>query len=328
MTDNQTNNNKSGIIRPQKNVVLENDTSFEIASNQEQIVYEQKGLDYASNLPFINKRDTGGNLIINGSVQEVPVQESEQYNESLIFELNDRAYTNNSVNRAIDTQFKYFKFPPNIITTQLPVPDILSVPDIDIDIPVLEESENDLFSSLIVPDPTETEYYEFSPRLNRNLQALPNPWGIMTFNKVLNGPQQSTANKYTISQELVDSGKDLLLSFKVAVVNGFTSSQVFAIRINRLSIDYDDPRPPLFENNDVQTMRPFGQAKTVTRGRWDLLEKTIRVRNEDMNPYDTWFLEGTSGLLTFASTFTSNLSYYYAPQSYFQIQAVDPIQGN
>lgn len=179
--------------------------SFQLASRQEQIIYDQKGLDYASNLPFINKRDAAGNLIINGSVQEVTEQESAQYNETVIVEANDRLYTNASVNRAIDTQFKYFKFPPTIISRQT------DIGEIDIQLP---DNELDVFSARYTPDFVQ-QWFVFAP--SYPVAGKAHGFQKLEFNNVLRGPQQIEPGTYTITPELIESGKNLRMRYKVDV---------------------------------------------------------------------------------------------------------------
>lgn len=179
--------------------------SFQIASRQEQIIYDQKGLDYASNLPFINKRDAAGNLIINGTVQQVTDEDAAQYNETVIVEANDRLYTNSSVNRVIDTQFKYFKFPPTIISRQT------DIGEIDIELP---ENELDVFSARYTPDFV-TQWFVFAP--SYPVAGKAHGFQKLEFNNVLRGPQQIEPGTYTITPELIESGKNLRMRYKVDV---------------------------------------------------------------------------------------------------------------
>ena len=179
--------------------------SFQLASGQEQIIYDQKGLDYASNLPFVNKRDAAGNLIINGTVQQVTDEEAAQYNETVIVEANDRLYTNRSVNRVIDTQFKYFKFPPTIISRQT------DIGEIDVELP---ENELDVFSARYTPDFV-IQWFVFAPSYAVTGKA--HGFQKLEFNNILRGPQQIEPGTYTITPELIDSGKNLRMRYKVDV---------------------------------------------------------------------------------------------------------------
>jgi hypothetical protein len=121
-----------------KNKSIDNELSdaspniISLTNSQAQVIYDQKGLDYISNLPFINKRDTGGNVVITGTVLPLTDEEQLKYNESIIVELNDRVYTNSSVNRALDTQFKYFKFPAKLTTRVVPTGSI-DLPDLPVE---------------------------------------------------------------------------------------------------------------------------------------------------------------------------------------------------
>jgi len=110
------------ILETQPNII-------QLAGSEGQIIYDQKGLDYISNLTFVNNRDLAGNVVINGTVLPLTDEEQAKYNESITIELNDRVYTNNSVNRALDTKFKYFKFPPKLTTRVVPTGSI-DIPDI------------------------------------------------------------------------------------------------------------------------------------------------------------------------------------------------------
>jgi hypothetical protein len=68
--------------------------------------YIKNGLEYVSSLPFVHKRDNNGNIVL---------VENETNNQKLLVEPNSITYTNQSVLNAIDTQFKYYLFPPNVI---------------------------------------------------------------------------------------------------------------------------------------------------------------------------------------------------------------------
>ena len=163
-----------------KNKSIDNELSeaspniISLTNSQAQVIYDQKGLDYISNLPFINKRDSGGNVVITGTVLPLTDEEQTKYNESIIVELNDRVYTNSSVNRALDTQFKYFKFPPKLTTRVVPTGSI--------DLPDLPVEDGLLFTGRILDVEGKlyylegSTYYEIaadSPRLGFPQKHLP-----------------------------------------------------------------------------------------------------------------------------------------------------------
>jgi len=198
--------------------------AFQLSSNQEQIIYDQKGLDYVSNLPFVNKRDAAGNLIINGNVQAVTDEEAAQYNETVIIEANDRLYTNSSVTRAIDTQFKYFKFPPNIITRQT------DIGEIDLEIP---DNNFDPFSARYTPDPE--SWLNFPYGGGADVWSAPDAgdgrYTPLDFDYVLKGPQQIYPKRYTITPEMIETGKDLRITYKVPVHNNLPPSPDITVNI-------------------------------------------------------------------------------------------------
>jgi len=277
--------------------------SFQIASRQEQIIYDQKGLDYASNLPFVNKRDAAGNLIINGTVQEVTDEEAAQYNETVIVEANDRLYTNSSVNRAVDTQFKYFKFPPTIISRQT------DIGEIDVELP---ENELDVFSARYTPSFV-IQWFTMAPSY-----AITNgPYGFqkLEYNNVLRGPQQNDPGTYMITPELIESGKNLRMKYAVDVHNSYPIGSVnkdgdpanvgFRARLQRTSADY---RPALTNAGTTY--------KLVAPEGWDTLNGEHTVLNREMRPWDKWYIQGVCG--------TTGNGRYVADKSYWEIEAVDP----
>ena len=267
--------------------------SFQLASSQEQIIYDQKGLDYASNLPFINKRDAAGNLIINGTVQMV------------IVEANDRLYTNRSVNKAINTQFKYFKFPPTIISRQT------DIGEIDVQLP---ENELDVFSARYTPDFV-IQWFTMAP----GYKIPDGPYGFqkLKYNNILRGPQQSDPGTYMITPELIESGKNLRMNYVVGVHNSYAAGSLntdgdpkgvgFVVRLQRKSANY---RPDLTDAGvaDYKIVLPQG---------WDTLRgKEYTVLNSTMRPWDKWYIEGVCG--------TRTNGRYVADKSYWEIEAVDP----
>ena len=267
--------------------------SFQLASSQEQIIYDQKGLDYASNLPFINKRDAAGNLIINGTVQMV------------IVEANDRLYTNRSVNKAINTQFKYFKFPPTIISRQT------DIGEIDVQLP---ENELDVFSARYTPDFV-IQWFTMAP----SYEITTGPYGFqkLKYNNILRGPQQSDPGTYMITPELIESGKNLRMNYVVGVHNDYAVGSVtdkgvphnigFRARLQRKSADYQE---------DL-TDAGVADYTIVPPDGWDTLRgKEYTVLNSKMRPWDKWYIEGVCGSQSYGR--------YMADPSYWEIEAVDP----
>lgn len=135
--------------------------------------YVDNGLTYQSNNPNVINRDDNGNIIINQGVQN---------NQNLVVEAVSLRYVNASVIRAIDTRFKYFKFPVENI----------SVPDISIEL-----------SDIIDPI-----FALYKPSENRVVSSTTIPSGIL-MDTVTGGIPQLVTNSYSISQIVKDSGANL-----------------------------------------------------------------------------------------------------------------------
>jgi len=86
--------------------------------------YRISGSLYKSNISFVNSRDVKGNISL---------RENEN-NELLVIENISNNFTNRSIVSAIDTQFRYFKFPAQISTTVDDIEFDESVLDIDLDL--------------------------------------------------------------------------------------------------------------------------------------------------------------------------------------------------
>ena len=90
----------SNAIQPQPYVP----SSTELAEYEK---YRVSGSLYKSNISYVNSRDNKGNISL---------LENEN-NELLVIENISNNFTNRSIVSAIDTQFRYFKFPAQISTT-------------------------------------------------------------------------------------------------------------------------------------------------------------------------------------------------------------------
>lgn len=148
--------------------------------------YVDNGLTYQSNNPDVINRDDNGNIIINQGVQN---------NQNLVVEAVSLRYVNASVVRAIDTRFKYFKFPVENI----------SVPDISIDI-----------SDIIDPI-----FALYKPSENRVVFSTTIPSGIL-MDTVIDGITQLVTNTYSINQFVKDSGANL--RFRISLNHSYVDT--------------------------------------------------------------------------------------------------------
>jgi hypothetical protein len=95
--------------------------------------YVKNGLEYITNGEYvtpagkpINQRNEGGEFILIESTADFGVD-----NQNYFIESNYEQFQNKSINDNIDTQFKYFKFPPTVTVT--PITEI-TAPEIDLEI--------------------------------------------------------------------------------------------------------------------------------------------------------------------------------------------------
>ena len=116
---NNTTPATSNAIQPQPYVP----SSTELAEYEK---YRVSGSLYKSNISYVNSRDNKGNISL---------LENEN-NELLVIENISNNFTNRSIVSAIDTQFRYFKFPAQISTTVDDITFDESVLDIDLDLAV------------------------------------------------------------------------------------------------------------------------------------------------------------------------------------------------
>jgi hypothetical protein len=180
--------------------------------------YVDNGLTYQSNNPDVINRDDNGNIIINQGVQN---------NQNLVVEAVSLRYVNASVVRAIDTRFKYFKFPAENI----------SVPDISIEL-----------SDIIDPI-----FALYKPSENRVVSSTTVPSGIL-MDTVIGGIPQLVTNTYSINQIVKDSGANLRFRIRLnhSYVGSGTGTIFFTIiKANSVTGDIEREFIVLTSNEDA-----------------------------------------------------------------------------
>jgi hypothetical protein len=149
-----------------------------------QSLYQQRGLNYISNNANIIPRDEVGNVVL---------QEQNDSNPLLIIDAITEQFTNVSVLRVLDTQFKYFNFPARITTIQEDVVDL----DLDLNLQILD-----------------TVFARYRPTEDRRIIASADYAGIL-MDEVQDGLSQQTENTYTVTKDLKNSGADLRFRIKL-----------------------------------------------------------------------------------------------------------------
>jgi hypothetical protein len=191
--------------------------------------YVDNGLTYQSNNPDVINRDDNGNIIINQGVQN---------NQNLVVEAVSLRYVNASVVRAIDTRFKYFKFPVENI----------SVPDISIEL-----------SDIIDPI-----FALYKPSENRVVFSTTVPSGIL-MDTVIGGIPQLVTNTYSINQIVKDSGANLRFRIRlnhsyVDTVGSATGTIFFTI-IKANSVTGDIEREFIVLTSNADSFISNGQTR-------------------------------------------------------------------
>lgn len=148
---------------------------------QIQSLYQHQGLNYISNNTNIIPRDEVGNIVL---------QENDTNNPLLIIDSVTEQFTNASVLKVLDTQFKYFKFPARITVTE---------ESIDLDLQV--ELQDPVFA-------------RYRPLEDQRIAAGDVYSGI-EIGDVQEGLPQQLSNTYTITKELKNSGVNLRFRIKL-----------------------------------------------------------------------------------------------------------------
>ena len=149
-----------------------------------QLKYQKDGLTSISNNESIIPRDANGNIIL---------QQDGTSNPLLIIEPTANKITTKSMMRILDTQFKYFKFPPR--TT------IIDEEPVDLDLDLDLQSLDSVFA-------------RYRPVEDQRIAASLEYSGI-EFGEVQDGFAQQKPNSYTITKDLKNSGVDLRFRIKL-----------------------------------------------------------------------------------------------------------------
>lgn len=157
--------------------------------------YREQGITYISNNNSVVKRDDSGNIILNEGKQ----------NPLLVIQPVNAKIINSSVTKVIDTQFNYFKFPVRVI--QSPI-------DLDLDV----EFGTDMAYARYKP----TENIRLEDPLGPEVSAAIRPVEL-PFDRVVRGNIQENLNRYTINEEIKNSG--INLRFNIKIQHRFDSTQ-------------------------------------------------------------------------------------------------------
>jgi hypothetical protein len=165
-------------------MAIEKQANTDSINIDKQLKYQKDGLTSISNNESIMPRDANGNIIL---------QQDGTANPLLIIEPTANKITNKSMMRILDTQFKYFKFPPRTtIIDEEPV-DL----DLDLDLQSLDAT-----------------FARYRPSEDQKIPASTEYSGI-EISEVQDGIIQQSPNTYTITKDLKNSGVDLRFRIKL-----------------------------------------------------------------------------------------------------------------
>jgi hypothetical protein len=169
----------------EKSPVINNNLPDSVAGKI-QSLYQKQGLNYISNNPNIIPRDEAGNIVL---------QEQNDSNPLLIIDAITDQFTNESVLRVLDTQFKYFSFPARTTTIEEEPVDL----ELDLDLNIQQ---------------IDIAFARYRPSADQRIAASSDYSGI-EISEVQDGLPQQKPNSYTISKELKNSGIDLRFRIKL-----------------------------------------------------------------------------------------------------------------
>jgi hypothetical protein len=256
--------------------------------------YVDNGLTYQSNNPDFVERDANGNIIVNQGVDD---------NQNLVLEAVSLRYVNASVIRAIDTRFKYFKFPAENI----------AVPEIS-------------FESFGIDDLVDLVYAKYKPSENRIINSSNQYSGIL-MDQVLEGQPQLNTNRYTITPAITEQAPDGI-RMRIRLAHRYT-----AIGID-LGNSYVQPagQTDFVVKENWNNLSPFIRNSVITESAWNSFggpgEYLIRFNklavdnNGDLNIAEALLsqnIQNIGGTQALAQAASAQIRSYY--NSIFQNQA-------
>ena len=179
--------------------------------------YRVSGSLYKSNISYVNSRDNKGNISL---------RENEN-NELLVIENISNNFTNRSIVSAIDTQFRYFKFPAQIST----VIDDIEFDDSLLDIDIQNAISNDPFAGkLVVSAGGSDKFYIQAGKKRKFFIKADSTWalknGLPPFANIagtINGKDNGEDNYFSTDSNGNNTGynEETVVTIPVSVFDGY-----------------------------------------------------------------------------------------------------------
>ena len=229
--------------------------------------YQNRGLNYKSNLPGVNNRDTSQNLIVDLNKKSI-----------LTIEPTDTNITMESVISVIDTQFSYFSFPAstNVIDTDLDI-------NVDLDIPEQQSTQDPIFA-------------RYKPIDQQQIPGGYNtPAAELEMSDIEEGASQKRPNRYYITKQIKDSGVDLRFRVKInfrydSDSNDYNTTLFYITRVNPDEKFIDVTYKEYFNFED-----PYAGGGRIYQ--WEVQDATkeVVIANSEFDVGDSFALFGLAG---------------------------------
>ena len=263
--------------------------------------YSINGITYKSNNTNIIPRDPAGNIII---------QRTSDLNKILVIEPIVKRYTTNSVLKAYDTTFQYYKFPVSITPTE--------PADLDININFDTISTRYVIPYQEYPDGVPNSYR----RLNTSYQSDWYSTDVSSsgFTRLpFTGTNQSEPGAFTITPDILkllqDEGKTIKFSVQMLgtpLNTGANYDVSFRLRIRR-------DNPSFYRIWEEPTVYTTTKGE-YNAGNYPLLKLDYILNVNDIREYDKFSIEAVTGK---EGSVAGNESWYLGDSTYWDLQLID-----
>jgi hypothetical protein len=249
-----------------------------------------ENLSWITNQNYIVPRNSAGRIDINTNESTVMVIEPVQ------FQIQNKKFLNK-----VDTQFTYFEFP-----TDVKIPDnIIELPDTEILVP---DKTSILYDLQGQDQNFKTEYFFKSAYNNIVAGATTNtPWTELPFRVSIKGGLQLYEDRFTITEDILNRGKNLKLSVKLLFADRLSPAGVnnfYNVRFRAASKEF---RSEIADVINITT----GQKFPMNEFEEVRLEYIIDISTAQ--EFDEYYVEA----------YTGNEAVIGIRQSYFRIEEIE-----
>lgn len=254
------------------------------------VLYLQN-LSWVTNQNYIVPRNNAGRIDIDVDNDTIMVIEPVRFN-----------IENKNFLKDVDTQFTYFDFPTS---TNIPEPEV-EIPSTEIRVP----DKTSILYELQGQDQNFPTEYFFLSAYNNTVASAPagqTPWTKLPFRVGLKGGLQTYTDQFTITEDILNRGKNLKLSVKILFIdrlNPAGQNNFYNIRFRATSKEFRQEIADVLleETGNKFPMNEFDEGR---------LEYTIDISTAQ--EFDTYWVEA----------YTGNSAVVGIRESYFQIEEIN-----